>query len=173
MKKLLIGSLLTMMASTASANWEMGVSYAHMSDEVLASDISLGAVVGHVGYAYEASETFTFVPRLRLGFGVKEDEFRGFIPGSSSVDIKLSRFAALDLKLQFEATDSVYVYAMPSYANAKLSASSRGSSASEDDWEFGGGLGFGYRFSETTAIEASYESFDGTDVISIGINARY
>jgi opacity protein-like surface antigen len=173
MKKLLIGSLLTVMAGTASANWEIGGSYAQLKDEVISRDITLGALVGHLGYHSQLSENVTLVPRLRLGFGISDDTWDAWVPGASDVDISLDRFVSLDVKIQFQANENIYLYLMPAYANAKLSASVLNSSESDDSWEFGGGAGIGYNFTPKVSVEASYETFDGTDVLSIGFTSRF
>ena len=173
MKKLLIGSTLTVIAGTASAKWEIGASYAQLKDEIISREITLGAIVGHVGYQHQLSENLTLVPRFRVGFGVKDDTWDAYVPGASDVDISLDRFVSLDVKIQFRANENIYLYLMPAYANAKLSASALSSSASEDSWEFGGGAGIGYSFSPKVSVEASYETFDGTDVLSLGVTSRF
>lgn len=173
MKKLLIGSLLTVMAGTASADWEIGGGYAQLTDEVKSRDITLSAIVGHIGYHSQLSEGVTLVPRFRFGFGVGDDTWDAYVPGASDVEISLDRFMSLDVKLQFQANENVYLYVMPAYANAKLSASALGANATEDSWEFGGGLGVGYNFNPKASVEASYETFDGTKVLSIGFTSRF
>lgn len=173
MKKLLVGSLLTVMTGTASANWEIGGSYVQLKDEVAQGDITLGALVGHLGYHNQVSDKLTLVPRLRLGFGISDDTFNNFAPGISDLDVSLDRFASIDLKIQYQTTENIYLYVMPAYANAKISVSALNSSESDDSWEFGGGVGIGYNFTPTVSAEASYESFDGTDVLSIGFTSRF
>lgn len=173
MKKLLVGSLLTIMTGTASANWEIGASYMQLKGEVLSRDITLGALVGNLGYHNQMSEKLTLVPRLRLGFGISDDTWDAFVPGASDIKVSLDRFASIDLKIQYQANENIYLYVMPAYANAKLSASVLNSSESDDSWEFGGGAGIGYNFTPTVSAEASYESFDGTDVLSIGFTSRF
>jgi opacity protein-like surface antigen len=173
MKKIVICTLLAAMSGAASANWEIGVSYAQLKGEVASRDITLGAIVGHLGYHKQLSESVTLVPRVRFGVGISDDTWRAIVPGASDVDISLDRFLSLDAKFQFQASENVYLYVMPAYANAKLSASALGSSASDDNWEFGGGVGVGYSFSPKISVEASYEKFDGTDVLSIGFASRF
>ena len=65
------------------------------------------------------------------------------------------------------------MYAAPSYARAEVTASSGGISVSDDDWEFGFGGGAGYKFSDTVWGEISYETFDGTDVLSVGFKVGF
>ncbi|AXT40165.1 porin family protein [Alteromonas sp. BL110] len=161
-KKALLTAALVSVSMSASANWVLGVGYSNLSDSEGDVDISLGAIVASAGYAYAVNENFTLVPELRYGIGVSDDEIFG-------VDIELDSFYALSLKGEFNVSDNVYAYIAPSYGKLEMTASAGGFSESDtSDWEFGFGGGLGYKFNPTTSIEASYESFDGADVLSLG-----
>ena len=62
---------------------------------------------------------------------------------------------------------------MPSYANLDIKASNNGISRSDDNWEFGFGGGVGKQINDKTSIEASYESYDGTDLLTIGFKYAF
>jgi hypothetical protein len=46
-------------------------------------------------------------------------------------------------------------------------------SAKEDDWEFGFGGGVGFIPSDSVMLEAIFEDFDGTNVISAGLRYSF
>lgn len=161
-KKALLAAALVSVTMSASANWVLGVSYSNLSDSEGDIDISLGGVVASAGYKYAVNQTFSIVPELRYGIGVSDDEVFG-------VDLELDSFYALSLRGEFDVTENVYAYIAPSYGKLEVTASAGGFSESDtSDWEFGIGGGLGYKFNPTTSAEVSYESFDGTDVLSIG-----
>lgn len=164
MKKLCIASLLMALSTTASAQWVGGIGYSNLSDDYL----NLGAFVGSLRYDFSPQQQLHGSIGARYGIGIQEDTAEGF-GSSGNVGIKLDRFMSVDLRGQYEVNDSVYFYVAPSFANAKLSASYGSSSLSDSSWEFGGGVGLGIKANETSSIEFSYESFDGTDVISANL----
>lgn len=106
------------------------------------------------------------MPEIRLGFGVDPDTVSG-------IDVELDRFLAISVRGQYALNESFYAYLAPSYAHVDLTASSFGFTVSADDWEFGFGGGFGYQFSDALAGELSWESFDGTDVIGLGLRYSF
>ncbi|WP_286271162.1 outer membrane beta-barrel protein [Thalassotalea hakodatensis] len=166
MKKITLASLFSLCAFTASAEWSGGVGYANLSNE----DISLGALVGEVAYNVHKEEKFSLITGLRYGIGIQDDSASY---ANTTIDIELDRFVAIDVKVQFALNEQVYAYLLPSYGNAKLSASVVGESASDDDWEFGYGGGIGYQFNQQSAIEASYQQFDDTDVLGVSYTFKF
>tara|TARA_Y100000296_G_scaffold67947_1_gene80922 strand:+ start:1307 stop:1813 length:507 start_codon:yes stop_codon:yes gene_type:complete len=166
-KKAILTAALVSVSMSASANWVLGVGYSNLSDDEGDIDISLGAIVASAGYNYAVNETFTLVPELRYGIGVSDDEISG-------VEIELDSFYALTLKGEFNVSDNVYAYVAPSYGKLELTASASGVSVSESsDWEFGFGGGLGYKFNPATSVEVSYETFDGSDVLSLGVKFAF
>lgn len=179
MKKVVLGlwlassSMFALGAENAEqSTWVGALSYANMSEDADGVDISLGAIVGSVGYKQRAAEGLYVVPELRVGFGLSDDRL---IIYGVSVDAKLDRFIALSLKTQYEFNNGLYVFAVPSYANAKFSAKASylNQSVSDDSWELGLGVGAGYKLGSTTFAEVGYEQFDGTDVLSIGVRFNF
>ena len=176
-KKIVLGVLLASSSSVAMAaesgssdNWVGGISYINVSDEDDGLSISLGGIVGSLGYKISSGNGFYLVPEARVGFGVKDDSVSYL---GVDMDIELDRFLALSLRGQFELDNGIYLFAAPVYSNAELtvSASQGGVSVSitEDSWEFGFGGGIGYNLSKTASAEVMYEQFDGTDAVSFGL----
>jgi len=177
MKKILFGALVlsssfvaTASYAESSGNWVGGISYANLSDEEDGLDISLGALVGSLGYKIDSGSGFHFIPEVRVGVGITDDTVTAF---GVNVDVELDSFLTLSVKGQYELENGIYLFAAPIYANAEFTASAsqggQSASATEDSWEFGLGVGAGYSFNSSTSLEASYEQFDGTDVLSIGL----
>jgi len=167
MKKLAVLSLLGALSFNASADWQAGFGYLNMSED----DISLSGIVGEVGHNFEIDETFHLIPSLRIGTGLSDDSIS--VNGWYNLKVELDSFLSLDLKTKYDFTPEFYGYVTPSYANAKVTASFEDVSESENDWEFGIGAGFGYEFAPSKAIEVSYQTFDGTDVISASFIAKF
>lgn len=151
------------------ANWTGGVSYINISDDAGWSDISLGVIAGSVGYEFNTSEKFSVVPEFRLGLGIKDDTIDWIV----DVDVEVKRFVSLSVRGQYDFNNTWYAYAAPSYSNLDLKASRDGFSASDDEWEFGYNAGFGINLSDTTAIEVTFEDFDGTDLVGAGLKFAF
>lgn len=152
---------------TASAEWLVGGGYANFSDDSDGVDISLGAVYGAIAYNFVQKDShFSIIPELRIGTGMSDDKIMG-------VNIEIESFTALSVRGQMNYENGVYIFAMPSYANLDMKASAFGQSASEDSWEFGFGAGVGMKLNEKAKIETSYESYDGTDVLTIGFKYSF
>ena len=162
-KKAALALLITGTSFSSFANWVGGVSYINLSED----DISMGGVTGSVAYKIESNGNFNFIPEIRLGTGVVDDTYFG-------VDVGIMRFTSFSVRGQYEIeSGQSYLFITPSYANVDFDVSYGSRSVSEDTTEFGIGGGFGYHFSESTAAELTYERFDGTNVISLGIKFGY
>jgi len=88
------------------------------------------------------------------------------------VDVEIDSMFGVAVRAQWEGENG-YFFVNPSYMNLEVKASAGGFAASADDWEFGAGIGAGYRFSDNMAIEAGWEYFDGTDVLGIGLRFKF
>lgn len=146
----------------------------NLSDEDDGLDISLGGIVGSLGYKIKSGNNFYLIPEVRVGKGISDDSVSVL---GVDVDVELDGFLALSLRGQFELDNSIYLFAAPTYANAEFTASAsqggRSASATEDSWEFGVGGGAGYNFSKVVSAEVMYEQFDGTDVLSLGLKFNF
>jgi len=167
-KKSLIALTLLTLPLTAFANWSAGAGYANISDNEDGNDISLGVIYGAIAYEFaKENSPFSFVPELRIGTGISDDTF------DSTVKVEVESFTVLSVRGQYNYDNGVYLYVMPSYANLDMKANFHGESYSDDSWEFGLGGGVGKKISDKTSVEASYESYDGTDVLTIGFKYAF
>lgn len=168
MKKSLIALALTLgFAASANADWNIAAGYSNLSDSDDGIDISLNAITAGVGYEVEfADSQFSVMPELRIGFGAGDDDMGGF-------KLEIERYMAISVRGVYHATDAIYIYAQPSYANLEIKASGFGELATDDEWEFGVGAGVGFKATENLGLELSYEVFDGTDVITAGIRYSF
>jgi len=62
---------------------------------------------------------------------------------------------------------------MPSYAILDVKASFNGMSASDDSWELGFGTGIGKKLTAKMSVEAFYENYDGTDVLTVSFKYAF
>jgi len=173
MKNLIFALLFVPLSLTATAsdsqstnNWVGGVGFINLSDDYGDLSISLNGIVGSLGYKIESDENFTLIPQVRISFGIGDDNVSYF---GYKADVELDSFLALSLRGQYQLDNGVYLFATPTYANAQLTISSGGYSETDDEWEFGVGGGIGYNFADTTSAELSYEQYDGTNALSIGL----
>jgi predicted porin len=162
---------LSLPLTVSANNWSVGGGYLNFSNDSDGIDVSLGSLYGSVAYIYQTEhKKFSIVPELKLGTGISDDSVRLY---GTKVDVELERFVNFSVKAQYDVTDQVFVFVMPSYANAKIEASVGGFSESDSEWEFGVGTGIGYQFNAQTDVALSYEKFDDTDVISAGFNYSF
>jgi opacity protein-like surface antigen len=167
-KSLLAGICVLSLSSAAMAahhnnhddGLTLGVSASHMSDE----DLSFNLVNFHAGYVFSIDDQFTLMPEVRVGTGVGDENVMG-------VNIELDRFVVLSVRANYAATSDLDLFIQPSYGEAKFSFDGLGSETS--DWEYGTGIGANYQFDSNTSVEALYEYYDGTDVVSIGYRYRF
>jgi opacity protein-like surface antigen len=158
-----IAGLLSL-SSLASAEWTVGGGYINLSDDD-GIDLSLGALYASAGYEYSSGQ-MTFMPELRLGVGVSDDTVQGF-------NLEIDTFFAASIRGQYNVTDSFGVFLQPSYARLETTASAGGQSFTDDNWEFGFGGGAAFKLSESASLEAAYESFDGSDVLSVAARFKF
>lgn len=147
------------------------MSYSNFSDDPGGVDFDLGTLNLNAGYEYQLSNQFSLEPLLTLGVGVNDDE-----AGTANLtvaEVEIDRWMALSVRGKYQLNDKIYLYAQPSYGNLKVEAKTLGQSVTEDDWEFGLGAGVGFDVSERVSLEMTYDNYDGTDVISAGINYRF
>ena len=162
-KKSLIVLSLLVLPLTASANWSAGAGYANLSDD----DLSLGVIFGSVAYEFaQEGSKLSLIPELRLGTGISDDNMGG-------IKLEVERFATLSVRGQYNFDNGFYAYAMPSYVNIDAKATFSGNSYSDDEWEFGFGAGVGKKLNEKTSVEASFESYDGLEVFTVGFKYAF
>ncbi|WP_395338262.1 outer membrane beta-barrel protein [Ningiella sp. W23] len=168
-KKSFVCSLLLagLSVNTAMAQWTVAGGYTNISEDETGLDLSLSMASVGVGYTFETeSGSWSFMPELRAGVGIGDDTVR-------DVSVEVNRFLAVSLRANAHLSDTITLFAQPSYANLDLEASAFRQSFSESDTSFGIGAGINAQVSETLSIEAMYENFDDTDFIGASIRVTY
>ncbi len=164
--KALSCSLLLGASMSANADWTPSIGYASLSDDSGVTDLSVGAAYVGLGYTFE-QDAFTIMPQLRLGYGINDDRIM-------NAKVEMDNFVAASVRGQYNVTESFGLFIQPSYARFRATVSADGVSASvKSDWEFGIGGGAKYVVDEHTALEAVYETFDESDVISVGLRITF
>lgn len=164
MKQKIFGITLALMLS--GAGWAQGVSglsYIQLDDD----DISVGALVGSVGYRFELNEAISLIPEIRGGFGVKDDNFLG-------ANFKIKGLFVGALRAELKISEPVYIFTAGSYGRYRLKASIPGAGSvdvADEESGFGGGIGF--NVGEAGSIEVGYEDIGGLDVFSVGARFKY
>lgn len=151
---------LTLFTTGANAQWTAGGSYSSVSEDDLNLDLAM--VSADVAYQFSTNSNYTSEVLVRLGTGVADDSFMG-------VGLEIDRFFQIAYRAKFDMGSGLYFFAVPSYANLEVTASAGAVSETADDWEFGFGGGIGYDFSDALTGELSYEAFDGTDFLTLGL----
>lgn len=168
-KGLAVTGLLVASSLASAQGWNFGGGYSSYMEDDEGIDISLGALFGSVGYTYE-SGNLTFMPELRLGVGVGDDTVSIF---GESVKVEIDTLVIASIRGQYNVAENFGIFLQPSYARLEATASTRGFSETADDWEFGFGGGATFKVSESASIEAMYEAFDESDVVSVGIRFTF
>jgi opacity protein-like surface antigen len=145
----------------AIANWSTSAGYASFND------ISLGAVYGSVGYTFQKDE-FTIMPELRLGLGINDTtidiDFGG--PNDAQATYEIDNFVSASLRGQINVSETIGIFIQPSFSMLTTTIF-------ESSSEFTLGLGASFEITESASIEAMYESFDRSDVLSLGIRYSF
>lgn len=152
-------ALSTLPFAASAAELVAGAGYANMSFGNGEGNLSVGALVANVGSKYPINENITLVPEVRLGFGITDDTVFG-------VDVELDTYYGVAVRGQYDTGTGFYVYAVPSFVNAKFSFASEFGSGSEAGWELGLGVGAGYQITDLIAADVSYETVDETDILT-------
>jgi opacity protein-like surface antigen len=166
--------VLTLAGNNAYANTSLTAGYSDLSADTEGFDISLSALT--VGIAYELdinSERFTLMPEFRFGKGVNDDTAEIFGFDVFPADVAIDHYMVLSLRGNYAFTDSVYFFAQPAYANLKIEVTNFGESESDDNWDFGYGIGAGFSPMDNFSLEVSYENFDETDVLTGTVRYRF
>lgn len=162
-QKIFVMTLALMLSATGWAQGVSGISYTQLDED----ELSVGALVGSVGYRYAINDTITLIPELRVGLGVKDDTFEG---GT----VKLNGFVAGAVRAQFQISEPIYLFTAGSYGRYRVKASVPGADSVSDaskDWGFGGGIGL--NINQTSSIEIGYEDIGGLDSYTIGARFNF
>ncbi|EWH08725.1 hypothetical protein DS2_15864 [Catenovulum agarivorans DS-2] len=161
-KKSLLALALSFTSIGASANWVGGVNYASFNEDVGIGDVNVKTLNLELGYKYNTSEQFKFIPSLRFGFGIDNDNIDTYW---GSFEFAVDQYYVLTIRGQYEYNSGIYLYAAPSFGSYKLSLNDH----SENKDEFAYGAGIGFKANDTMAFELSLERVDDADLVSAGI----
>src|SRR5690625_2161961 len=122
MKRIALAILLATapLTSLATGSWVVGINYMNLSEDVDAFDVSLGGGAGTVGQHVNIVDHSSLVPEVRFGTGTSDATVRYL---GVSVDLELDRFLAMSARGQYEFHNNLYLFAAPTYSQAKFTAS--------------------------------------------------
>ncbi len=153
-------------ADERDGGWVAGMGYTSFSESEDNVDISVGAIWGSLGYQIKATDKFYVTPEVKIGKGIGSDTI---ISGSTPIDVELDSYLAVSLRGEYDFQNGAYLFVAPTYAKGEFNVNVGSDFAESSSWEFGAGIGAGYNFSAGKKIEVAYESFDGTDMISLAV----
>jgi len=159
---ILIALAFVVMASPVAAQFTTSVGYTHMDGPV-----TLGAVYGSAGYEFEVADRMSVTPEIRVGLGVGSDMIGSF------VEAELDRVWGPAFRFTYTLDGGAYFFATTSYLNYRFEFSGANFSDSVEDWEFGGGVGAGYNFTDNFGIEIFYEKVDVFDSVNAALRFRF
>jgi opacity protein-like surface antigen len=165
MRKLLLATLLLPVISTAAYAEGVVGGLGASRVSIDPPDFSAVLVNGTIGYQFDSSSELSFTPEVRLGYGVSDDRLAG-------VKVEISHAYGFDIRATLEG-DDFYGFLVPSYTKYKVKASAGPAKATASDWEFGIGIGGGYRLTDHIAVEISYEKVSDADVLGAGIRLNF
>jgi len=156
-------------AKTAIADVVVAFGYANVTADDIGSltndDPSVDSVQGVVGYQFMVTPEFTLTPELRYGVGLSEDTIEK--DTAYETELEVNRYYGINLRGQFNIGNA-YIYFAPSYISYKVEYKMIGMRSDNfEEEEFGGGVGFGYKFSEGKSVEVSYENFDDIEIFGM------
>lgn len=176
-KKSLCAFILASASCHSMANWVVGADYANLSFEPNDSvDLNFDLLVASFGYEFELMDNFKLVPEYRLGTGINDDSY-AFEGSESGIHVDLQRFTAVSTRIQYDFESGLYLFANPSYGNAKRKSSvvylGQPITSTHEDWEFSFGAGIGFHFNDAISAQLMMERYDESDLISAGVRFAF
>lgn len=168
-------------ANSAVAQWEVTAGYSYHDLDRLS--LGLGAAVLGAGYSFPINDKLSITPMLRVGFGVKDDDYLWTVGSTENgqpvqyegtAKVELSKYHSLQIRADFELTNKAYAFVAPSYTMIESKRTFDPQSigfdfppdTNRDDMEgVGLGAGVGLKFSELISAELSYETTDYSNSI--------
>lgn len=193
-KKAFLGFVFFGLANSAAAQWEVTAGYSQFELGGKRLHFDLGAAVIGAGYRFPISDTFSITPIVRIGFGIKDDDFPWTIAGvengqpmlwEPAAKIKVDKYYGLQVRGEFQVNDKAYLFVVPSYSvlDTKISVNYQSVgldfsnySVREEEDGFGIGAGAGWRFTDLIGAELSYETADfgpGWDLNTLSAQLRF
>lgn len=192
-KKASIAFTLFSLASSALAQWEVTASYSQFDlDQGLSFD--LGAAVLGAGYSFPITESLTLTPIVRIGYGVKDDDFPWYVGSvqngqpiqyKPSAEISVDQYYGLQVRGEFQLSDRAYIFVAPSFSviETKISVDYRSVGLNSPDYHqsddadgFGIGAGAGFKFNDLMSAELAYEQTDldhGVELNTLSAQLRF
>ncbi|WP_318493415.1 outer membrane beta-barrel protein [Photobacterium leiognathi] len=174
------------MTGTASAALpELGLSqkvpgdiYAGAQYQIISDDVvDLGSATLVAGYKHQLAPKIAVGPELKLGFGIGDDQV-----GSNQqveLDLSLNTMMSAGVRGEYQFNEKFKAFTSLTYANFDLEAtlkdkvSGQSASASDDQWEFGYGVGLSYEVVNNLDIVTSYETYASGDIDLLSIGLSY
>lgn len=180
MKRLIATFGVVLFAATINAGVVLGGSFASFSEDNTELgddfDIRVNGVLASVGYAIESTNSFSFIPELRIGRGVSKETMCVL---DVCFNLSIDRAVLLGLRAQYQASEAAYIYLAPTYAKLRMKAEVDGvsecaaiggcASETEDGDEFGFAIGGGVDINDGLMLDFSYERYDSTNTFTVGL----
>lgn len=185
-KKASIVFILFSLANSAVAQWEVSAGYSQLNlDQGLSFD--LGAAVLGTGYSFPITESLTLTPIVRIGYGVKDDDFPWYVGSvengqpiqyKPSAEIKVDQFYGIQVRGEFQVNDKAYIFVAPSFSviETKITVDYRSVGLNFPDYHhkdeadgFGIGAGIGFKLNDLISAELLYETTDLDDKVEADV----
>lgn len=185
-KKTSLGFVFFCLANSAAAQWEVTAGYSQF-DLDMGLSFDLGAAVLGAGYNFPISERLSITPMLRIGSGIKDDDYPwtiGSVENGQPVqyepaaEIKVDKYYGFQVRGEFQLNNRAYLFVAPSYSvlDTKIAVNYQSAgldfpnySVRDDSDGFGIGAGAGWRFTDLISAELSYEMADLGNQVDVNI----
>ena len=161
--------VLTLVSPIVKASPNLGINLTALTFNNDSSDVSLGAVTGTLGYAFDLGhKDRRIIPQLRIGSGVHGDEVSG-----GQIEIDVHSFAAASVRAVYDMSDNISIFIQPSYARLELEVTSAVGTDTDHEWEAGFGGGMAFHFTSALTLEVMYERFNDVDAFTAGFRVNF
>lgn len=174
MKKILTGlALLSISSFSLAEGWNGGIAYAQIGSNDDELDITLGAIELSLGYEFTSSSAYTSGIDLDLAFGMSDDSVDA---GFFDIDVELDQMISLSYVGSYAFNENFYGLFNVGYADAEITGSVSSVSVSASESDFIAGVGLGYSFNDSTALEVKYRQTGSDidfDLLSLGLTVNF
>ena len=171
LKNTIIALTLLSLSLTASAEGEVGAGFGSLSKSFDDNDISFNLIYISVAYNLENSEGNYFImPEVRVYRGMNEESVYAY---DKDTIVELNTFISISIRAQYDFSNGAYAYVRPSFSNFTGKLDYSGLRDPGKIWELGIGAGLGYNINKNISLEASFEKYDDTDLLSVGFKYAF
>lgn len=171
---ILASAVITAVPTASAAGLYGDVGYVFLSADTDGASVDLGAIEGHVGYAFND----TFAIEGELGLGVADETYSG---GGLSVTVSENYNVGIFGVANLPVTEKLDLFARAGWVQTELEAkaSFAGTSFTESEAEDGFAFGVGAKFAFTDKIylRADYTRYDISDFeadgFMIGVGMKF